>query len=262
MTIPIELSLVEVGLATLLIVIAGAISILLRLGLERRLLEAAVRTVVQLLLVGMVLHWVFALDRWYLVLALMVVMASVAGLAAVRRTGRRYPGIWLNGLLSLWLSSWTVTGIALFAILGTDPWYAPQYSIPLLGMVLGNTMNGVALGLDRLGDELSSHRDRVEGLLALGATRWEAARGPIRTAVRTGMIPILNSMMVVGIVSLPGMMTGQLLAGASPVQATRYQIVIMFLLAASTALGTVMVSLLSYRRLFNARHQFLYDRLR
>ena len=107
MTIPIELTLVEVGLATLLVVVTGTISILLRLGLERRLLEGAIRTVVQLLLVGMVLHWVFALDRWYLVLALMVVMASVAGMAAVRRTGRRYPGIWLNGMLSLWLSSWT-----------------------------------------------------------------------------------------------------------------------------------------------------------
>ena len=262
MTTPIELGLTEVGLASLLILVSGAISVLLRLGLEKRLLEGAVRTVVQLLLVGMVLHWVFALDRWYLVLALMLLMAGVAGMAAVRRTARRYPGIWLNSFLSMWLSSWAITAIALFVILRTEPWYAPQYAIPLLGMVLGNTMNGVALGLDRLGDELASHRDRVEGLLALGATRWEAARAPIQTAVRTGMIPILNSMMVVGIVSLPGMMTGQLLAGASPVQATRYQIAIMFLLAASTALGTVVVSLLSYRRLFNSRHQFLFDRLR
>jgi putative ABC transport system permease protein len=125
-------------------------------------------------------------------------------------------------------------------------------------MILGNTLNGLSLGLDRLGTELATRRDHVEALLALGATRWEAAREPIRAAVRTGMIPIINAMMVVGIVSLPGMMTGQLLAGVSPIQAVRYQIVILFLIASGTALGTVSVILLSYRRLFNEQHQFRY----
>ena len=120
-------------------------------------------------------------------------------------------------------------------------------------------MNGISLGLDRLGGELAAKRAQVEALLALGATRWEAARQPIQEAVRTGLIPIMNSMMVVGIVSLPGMMTGQILAGANPVEAVKYQIVIMFLIASGTALGTVSVVLLSYRRLFNTSHQFLYQ---
>jgi putative ABC transport system permease protein len=123
-------------------------------------------------------------------------------------------------------------------------------------MILGNTLNGISLGLDRLGGELAAQRLHVESLLALGATRWEAARQPVQKAVRTGMIPIINAMMVVGIVSLPGMMTGQLLAGISPIQAVRYQIVILFLIASGTALGTVSVVLLSYRRLFNEQHQF------
>ncbi|MHC5541752.1 ABC transporter permease, partial [Singulisphaera rosea] len=96
---------------------------------------------------------------------------------------------------------------------------------------------------------------------ALGATRWEAARRPIQESVRTGMIPTINAMMVVGIVSLPGMMTGQLLAGVAPVEAVKYQIVIMFLISSGTALGTVGVVLLSYRRLFNVDHQFLYRRI-
>ncbi len=128
-------------------------------------------------------------------------------------------------------------------------------------MILGNTLNGIALGMDRLGQELDSHRDAVETLLALGATRWEAARAPIQQAVRTGMIPIINSMMVVGLVSLPGMMTGQLLSGQAPMEAVKYQIVIMFLIAAGAALGTVSVVLLGYRRLFNQDHQFLAGRL-
>jgi putative ABC transport system permease protein len=91
----------------------------------------------------------------------------------------------------------------------------------------------------------------------LGATRWEAALRPIQQSVKTGLIPTINAMMVVGIVSLPGMMTGQLLAGTSPVEAVKYQIVIMFLIASGAALGTVLVVLLSFRRLFNADHQFV-----
>src|SRR3569623_2692060 len=121
-------------------------------------------------------------------------------------------------------------GMALLGLLRVEPWYSPQYAIPLLGMILGNTLNGISLGLDRLGGELSGRRAPVEALLALGATRWEAARGPIRQAVRTGLIPTINAMMVVGIVSLPGMMTGQILAGADPVEAVKYQIVMMFLI--------------------------------
>ena len=101
----------------------------------------------------------------------------------------------------------------------------------------------------------------METLLALGATRWEAARQPIQQAVRTGMVPTINAMMVVGLVSLPGMMTGQLLGGVPPLQAVMYQIVIMFLLAAATSLGTVGAVLLAYRLLFNQDHQFLYSRI-
>jgi putative ABC transport system permease protein len=253
----IELSYFQVSLAAILIVINGAISILLKLGLERRLLVAAVCTVIQLLLIGFVLEWVFRLDRWYVVVAMMSIMTLVAGIAAIERTGVRYPGIWVRSVAATWASSWVVAALALFVIVRVRPWYTPQYAIPLLGMILGNTLNGVSLGLDRLGSELSGKRDEVESLLALGATRWEAARRPIQQAVKTGLIPTINAMMVVGIVSLPGMMTGQLLAGTSPVEAVKYQIVIMFLIASGTALGTVLVVLLSFRRLFNDDHQFV-----
>jgi putative ABC transport system permease protein len=256
-----ELGYGQVALAALLILLNGAISLALKLDLERRLLLAAVRTTGQLLLVGLVLQWVFSISRWYVVLALMLAMTLIAGLSAVRRTEHRHPGIWLNATISMWASSWFVAAIALLAIVQVRPWYTPQYAIPLLGMILGNTLNGVSLGLDRLAAELTTHRDRVEVLLALGGSRWEAASESIQNAVRTGMIPILNSMMVAGLVSLPGMMTGQLLAGVEPVQAVKYQVVIMFLIASGTALGTVSVVLLSYRRLFNRRHQFLFQDL-
>ncbi|MCP3974707.1 MAG: ABC transporter permease, partial [bacterium] len=137
----------------------------------------------------------------------------------------------------------------------------PQYAIPLLGMVLGNTLNGISVGLNAFTEALVTRRDKVESLLALGATRWEAALGPIQHAVRTGMIPIVNSMMIVGVVSLPGMMTGQLVTGVAPIQAVKYQIVIMFLIASATALGTVAAVVLSFVQLFNSEHQFLATRI-
>jgi putative ABC transport system permease protein len=251
----------QVALAASLILISGAISLALGLGLERRLALAAVRTIVQLLAIGFVLRWIFAANRWYLVLGLMTAMTLIAGLSAIGRAKRRYRWLWLDSVMSTGVSAWLMVVIALVLILRVPNWYEPQYAIPLLGMILGNTLNGIALGTDRLGEELSSHRDQVETLLALGATRWEAARGPIREAVRTGMVPTINMMMVVGLVSLPGMMTGQILAGTSPLQAVLYQIVILFLIAAGTSLGTLGQVLLAYHRLFTPDHQFVPSRL-
>lgn len=255
-----ELSYWQVGLATLLILINAAASLALRLRIEWTLLVASVRTIVQLLLIGLVLEWVFRLDRWYIVLVLAALMTFIAGATAASRNARRYHGMWSDTVVSVWASSWIVTAFALFAVLhGIDHWYQPQYAIPLLGMVLGNTLNGISVGLSTFSDLLATQRDQVDSLLALGATRWEAARRPIRQAIRTGMIPIINSMSVVGLVSLPGMMTGQLLSGTSPIEAVKYQIVVMFLIASATALGTVGVVLLCYRRVFNADHQYLHD---
>jgi putative ABC transport system permease protein len=104
-------------------------------------------------------------------------------------------------------------------------------------------------------EDLINRREQVEALLTLGATRWEAAHQPIKEALRIGMIPTINSMMVMGLVSLPGMMTGQILAGASPTDAIRYQIVIIFAQASGTAIATIGVVLLAFLSLFNQKHQ-------
>jgi putative ABC transport system permease protein len=257
----IAIGTLELGLAALLMVANFAISIALRLGLAKNLAIASVRMVVQLLLVGLVLGWVFSLRSPAPVLALALVMASVAGVAAVNRTRRRFAGIYWNSLVSVVSAAFLVTGLALAGIVRVRPPYEPQYLIPLLGMVLGNTLNGISLGLDRFMEQLDSGRVRVETLLALGATRWEAAHGAVRESLRTAMIPTINSMMVMGIVSLPGMMTGQILAGADPGDAVRYQIVIMFMIASATALGAIAIVLLAFRALFDAHHRLRLDRL-
>ena len=253
-----EISFWHVAAAALLILTNAGISLALKLNLEKTLLIASIRTVVQLLLVGLVLEWVFRFDRWYVVVLLGCVMTLIAGITAATRGKRRYSGIWLNCIVSIWASAWLVTAFALFVVFeGTEKWYQPQYAIPLLGMVLGNILNGITLGLNTFTEALVTRRDYVESMLSAGATRWEAAREPIRDAMTTGMTPIINAMMIVGLVSLPGMMTGQLVSGMEPLHAVKYQIVIMFLIASATALGTVGVVVLTFLKLFNTDHQFL-----
>lgn len=256
-----NLSLLDVAIAAALILINGALSLVMRLGLGRQLLVAAVRTVVQLLAIGYVLSWVFQNARWYVVLPLMCLMTLIAGVSASGRGKQTYKGQLANSIISVGFSSWLVGAIGLGLVIHVRPWYEPQYAIPILGMILGNALTGVSLGIERMTQELLATRSNVEMILALGGTRWEAAQDAASQAVRAGMMPTLNQMSVVGIVSLPGMMTGQVLAGESPLAAVRYQIVIMFLIAAASALGTVCAVWLTYRRLFSSEHRFLVQRL-
>ncbi|MFW6050140.1 MAG: ABC transporter permease [Myxococcota bacterium] len=251
----------DLAIAAGLVLVAGAVSLVLRLGLEGKLALASLRTVVQLLLIGYVLEWVFAVDVPWAILALLAVMIAAAGRAAVQRASRTFRGAYWRAFLSLAITGTATTFMVTSAVVGIEPWWRPQYVIPLLGMVLGNSLTGISLCLDSLLETLDAGRDRVELDLSLGATRWQAVREPLADAVRRGMIPIINSMMVVGIVSLPGMMTGQILAGADPLPAVKYQVVVMFMIAAGTSLGCISVALFAYRRLFNERHQLRADRI-
>jgi len=162
----------------------------------------------------------------------------------------------------MFLSSFTVTVFALVVILGDSPWYTPQYAIPLLGMLLGNTMNGISISMDRLTHAAWEQRSVIEARLMLGE-RWDEAISEIRRqAIRSGMIPIINAMAAAGIISLPGMMTGQILAGAAPVDAVKYQILIMFLITAGTGLGTMAAVTIGAKHLFDKRQRLCLDRLR
>ena len=248
---PIELTTLDLAVAASLILVNAALSAALGLGLGKKLLVASARTIVQLTALGWVLVPVFELGSPWPIAAMATVMIGLAARAAVGRASRSYPGAARVGFGSLVLAAGLTTVLGTAAIVGTDPWWTPRYFIPLLGMLLGNGLTGISLGLDRALTELDDGRDRVEGRLALGASVWEASRPVAREAIRTGMIPILNTMTVVGLVAIPGMMTGQLLGGTPPLQAARYQIVIMFLIAAATALGTAGMVLISLRLAFD-----------
>jgi putative ABC transport system permease protein len=258
---PLPLSLEQLALASVLVLLNGLLSVALGLGVERRLLIAALRTVTQLLLIGFILTPVFAWQHPGPVLALGTVMIALAAREAVRRSSRSYSGVQRDAFVALLLSAGVTALLATGAIIGVEPWWRPQYLIPLVGMMLGNALTGISLGLDRCLTMLDEQRDQVEGRLALGATWQQAARPIAAEAIRAGMIPIINSMSVVGLVTLPGMMTGQILSGTDPALAARYQILIMFLIAAATTLGTTLSVLLGVRAMFDDQHRLRSERL-
>ena len=259
----IPLSVLDLLAAACLVAGLAGVSIRMRLGLGRSILTAALRTTVQLLLVGLVLKAIFSYVHPLLLLAMALVMLGVATREVMQRQHRRFTGWWGfgSGAASMLLSSFSVAILALVVMVGVEPWYAPQYAIPLLGMLLGNTMNGVALGLDRLTATAWREARVIEARLLLGQT-WPEAVGDIqRESIRAGLIPVVNAMAVAGLVSLPGMMTGQILAGSPPLEAVKYQILIMFLITTGTGFGTLAAVRLGARRLFDERHRLRLDRL-
>jgi putative ABC transport system permease protein len=257
----IELGPTQLAIAALLVVAAGIVSLVLQLGVERRLATAALRTVIQLGLLGLVLERVFSLRNPLLIVGLLILMTVFAAREAVSRATRRYRGILVDAWLTMAVSCFAVGGIVTSLVVGVEPWYEPQYVIPLLGMILGNSLTGIALGLDSFLDHLDVRSAEVELRLAFGATRHEALAAPLRDAIRTGMIPIINSMAAAGIVSLPGMMTGQILAGSPPMQAVAYQIVVMFMLAAAVAFGAMLVVVLAGRHFMGTDATLRLDRM-
>lgn len=247
----------DIVLASSLIAIVLIVSWRLRLRLTSTLLMAAVRTVVQLSFIGLILAWIFAREQWYEVLLILTIMTLIAGSAARNRVKRSYKGLFVDTLMAVSISAVLVTIIAISLILRVQPWYTPQFIIPILGLILGNSLTAISLTSNQLIEAFHEQQARIEMMLSLSARPFEAVHEQIRAAIVNGMTPTLNSMLVVGIVSLPGMMTGQILAGADPTQAVRYQIVTMFLICVSSTLGCTTSSLLIYRRFFNKKKQFI-----
>ncbi|VTU34237.1 ABC transporter permease [Variovorax sp. PBL-E5] len=261
---PIHLGPADLALAALLVLIDAAASLLLRLRFHRQLLWASVRMVVQLLLVGWVLRWVFAAASPAATLVIVALMIA----AAAREVAARPPwrlqraGNLRIGALVVGLSSVATVVLALLTAIRPQPWYDPRYAIPLLGIVLGSVLNSASLGLDGFFAGLVASRAAIEAQLALGATSGQALSELVRASIRRGMIPIVNQMSAAGVITLPGTMTGQLLAGMDPVEAVKYQILLLFLLAGAGGLAAAGAVYLGARSVTDDRHRLRLDRLK
>lgn len=217
--------------------------------------------VLQLSILGYILVPIFTANSAWVTAAYLAFMLLVAGLEALSRPALTYDGMLWQVLASLGLPCSAMLAYGLGAVIRPRPWYDAQYAIPVAGMLLGNACSGVAIGLTSLLDDLSTGRDRVEALLAAGATRWEAAEDGVRRAVRMALTPTLNQMNVAGIVSIPGMMTGQILGGADPTTAARYQIALLLFIAAASGAGAVAAVFLAAGTLLDGAHRLRGDRL-
>ena len=262
MTSYVPLSAIDLIIAATLILLNGAISIAYGLKLEKSLAIASLRMIVQLAVVALVLKFIFAQNSGIWTVLFALVMAVGAGAEIIMRQERRFTS-WRAKLLSsspAFIAGLITTCLAL-AVIQPSPWYAPRFLLPILGMLVGNALSGVALVVDAMTSGAVRERAAIEARIALGASRFQAFEDILRRSLRTGLMPILNAMAAAGIVSLPGMMTGQILAGIDPVEAAKYQVMIMFLIAGATTISVVAGGLAAIHLLTDERHRLRLDRL-
>jgi putative ABC transport system permease protein len=249
----------DITLAGLLAAYALALPIWLivwsnKLRLGRDLAVSIFRMSLQLLAVGYVLEYLFQLHIWYVTIGVFVAMVVFAARTIIARTGVNMGGMTAILALAMLAGAGSVTAFIVLAVVKVDPWYAPRYFIPLAGMVLGNSMSGCALALERFYAGVKDNLKMVETHLAHGATGAEATQDIFRSAFRASLIPTLSSMSGIGLVFIPGMMTGQILGGVDPVDAVRYQMVIMMAILGSVAIASFVILFLERRRFFDEYH--------
>lgn len=195
-------------------------------------LYALGRMLVQLMLIGYVLAWIFGATNGWLIVLVLVIMLVASSWIALRTVPEHRNALLLASLLGVSLGGALTLAVITQGVLRLDPWYLPRYMIPLAGMVFANAMTAVSLAAERLYAELG-HRES-----------WQEAR---TMAYQAAMIPVVNSLFAVGLVSLPGMMTGQILSGVSPLVAARYQIMVMCMIFASAGISTAIFLSLARR---------------
>ena len=259
----VALSTWDLLLASGFIILNAALSLALQLGLHRTIIISAARMIIQLMLVGLVLKAVFAAQSPWITTLIGLIMVGFAAREIRARQERPLTGVWgyTLGGGAMVAAGATVTIFALAALIKPAPWWSAQFALPLFGMILGNTMTGISLGLNALHTMMSREQRAIEAQLMLGKQPRVAFRPAIRHALRAGFTPIINAMAATGVVSLPGMMTGQILAGVDPQEAVKYQLLIMFLIGGATGLGVIGAVFASAWRLTDHRQRLRLDRL-
>ncbi len=232
-----------------------------RLGQVRSMAVATARLVVQMMLLAVVLRAIIAANHPGLVVAVALAMLAAAAHTVGSRQARGRWVIRIEAFGAMLVGATLVMAVTIRAALRVEPWYDAQTVIPMLGMILGNSVTAVALAAERFASDLKADRDLVELRLTLGATARQAATPALRSAVASGLSPILNNMAIAGIVAIPGMTTGQLLAGADVGEAIRYQILLYLAIAATVAISVLILLAIRLRRYFTASHQLRRESL-
>lgn len=251
----IEVSWLDVSISFGLVAVSIGLLYFQGIGMEKDLLIGAIRSLIQLGLIGYVLIILFNLKSLLVIIVLLVLMGLVAALTARGRIKKPFP----NAVPVLWFSITVGSLIALgfiTTITMRDPTaLTPRYLIPLGGMIIGNVLNGMSLAAERFRSELISGRERVECLLSMGATAERASHMMKKSALIAAMIPTINSLMIIGLIQIPGVMTGQILTGNDPLMAAKYQIIIMFMIVGGKTMALSLGLKLIARQYFTSEHQ-------
>ncbi|KFH64516.1 hypothetical protein MVEG_09249 [Podila verticillata NRRL 6337] len=258
----VELQWYHVAIASTLILTNGLLSMALGLGLGKPLFISAFRCIVQLTIMGSVLKQIFDAKSPYLILLMALVLIVLGAHEAVyNTTKRRHIYMFPSVLVSMGCSCLFIGTFGTRLAMGVDPFHSPREFIPVLGMLLGNSMTATALGLDTCLRQLSENKEKIELYLSMGATRWEACRPVAVEALRTAMMPTINQMSIIGLISIPGMMTGQLIAGASVMNAVKSQQIIMFLISGASAFASLSAILICLRVCFDSSDRLRPERI-
>lgn len=256
----ISLQLTQVAASYLFVLILLLIVRQRKIGRESEILIASLRMTIQLILIGYVLVLVFNHPHPLITIGYLLVMVGFAIITIFRRFKGQLSRE-LKRAIMIAIASGSLMTIIYFIliVIRATPWFNPQYFIPIAGMITGNSMTGISLGVKALNDRMTSDRAIIEEALSLGATTSRASHPIVNSAFESAIMPTIQSMLGMGIVSLPGMMTGQILSGTLPVTAVAYQIAIMMAITGSVSLSVILMLHLGYRTFFNAQHQLRID---
>ncbi|MBW3094749.1 iron export ABC transporter permease subunit FetB [Bifidobacterium sp. 64T4] len=242
--------------ALVMVAIAAGISALMRMGIGGTLLWSACRALLQLCAMGFIMSFVIRSGNPWFVMLLIAFMLVAAVQITLSRAKGVPKGLVGPVLLSLVITMLLMMSVVVELVIRPRPWFAPQLVVPLTGMLLGNTVSTLAVGLSRFFESMRERRDEVDTLLALGATAWEAARPSIVSSIRLGLMPTTASLASAGIVTVPGMMAGQIIAGGDPIDAAKYQFMVLASIAALTLLADGLIMTLVYRKCFTELDQY------
>ncbi|BFZ59647.1 hypothetical protein YB2330_000661 [Saitoella coloradoensis] len=253
----------NVLLASVSLLLNAILSLSLNLRLSTPLLVAALRCFVQLSLLGVILKTVFTSQNPWTVSAMGGALVILGAWEATwNRSKRRFEGMFWSTLLSMGLTCVICASLASRWAMGSTPWWSPERFIPVLGMSLGNAIAGISVGVGYVLNVLgTAEREKVELSLAFGATRWEATRPLLREAIRLATLPSITQMSVMGLISIPGTMTGTILGGADVDQAVKYQLVLIFVISGCTGVATVMAVWACLAVVVDERHRVRPERI-
>ncbi|MEB7888933.1 iron export ABC transporter permease subunit FetB [Hafnia alvei] len=240
-------------MALALVAIALLISGKEKLGLEKDIIWSVTRAIIQLIIVGYVLKYIFNIDHALLTL-LMVLFICVNAAYNAKKRSKSLSHAFVISLIAIV----TGTALTLAVLIGSGSiTFTPMQVIPISGMIAGNAMVAVGLCYNNLRQRFADEKQKVQEMLSLGATPKQSSAAIIRASIKAALIPTVDSAKTVGLVSLPGMMSGLIFAGVDPVKAIRYQIMVTFMLLSTASLSTIIAGYLAYKKFYSDRSQLL-----